>query len=116
VCVNFTLTYKIFFYICFNCQIDRFGHFKIWHGAGSILVAISFSSVFGGCLPCTIFSNTSSALETVSYSTFAAIFNIGWAATQVSHMSMVNCITLNSTSRVVLASCRNAFTMVDFLY
>uniref|UniRef100_A0A2N9G071 Uncharacterized protein n=1 Tax=Fagus sylvatica TaxID=28930 RepID=A0A2N9G071_FAGSY len=25
---------------------------------------------------------------------------------------MVNCITLNSTSRVVLTSCRNAFTMV----
>ncbi|KAI3926777.1 hypothetical protein MKW92_048857 [Papaver armeniacum] len=54
--------------------IDRFGHFKIWHAAGSILVAISFSSV--------------------------------------SHMSMVNCITLDSSSRVVLASCRNAFTMV----
>ncbi|XP_039041259.1 major facilitator superfamily domain-containing protein 12-like isoform X2 [Hibiscus syriacus] len=51
-------------------------------------------------------------VETVSYSTFAAVFNIGWAATQVSHMSMVSCITLNSTSRVVLASCRNAFTMV----
>ncbi|PON52394.1 Major facilitator superfamily domain containing protein [Trema orientale] len=92
--------------------IDRFGHFKIWHGAGSILVAISFSSVFGGCLPCKFFSTSSSTLETVSYSTFAAIFNVGWAATQVSHMSMVNCITLNSTSRVVLASCRNAFTMV----
>lgn len=43
---------------------------------------------------------------------FAAIFNVGWAATQVSHMSMVSCITLNSTSRVALASCRNAFTMV----
>lgn len=28
--------------------------------------------------------------------------------------SMVNCITLNSTSRVVLASCRNAFTMVSW--
>ncbi|MCI06767.1 major facilitator superfamily domain-containing protein, partial [Trifolium medium] len=26
--------------------------------------------------------------------------------------SMVSCITLNSTSRVALASCRNAFTMV----
>uniref|UniRef100_A0A251K1Q2 Major facilitator superfamily (MFS) profile domain-containing protein n=1 Tax=Manihot esculenta TaxID=3983 RepID=A0A251K1Q2_MANES len=79
--------------------IDRFGHFKIWHGAGSVLVAISFSSVFGGCLPCTIFANHSSTLETVSYSVFAAIFNVGWAATQVSHM-------------VVMASCRNAFTMV----
>lgn len=92
--------------------IDRFGHFKVWHGAGSILVAISFSSVFGGCLPCKIFASSSSTLRTVGYSTFAAIFNVGWAATQVSHMSMVNCITLNSTSRVVLNSCRNAFSMV----
>lgn len=92
--------------------IDRFGRFKIWHGAGSLLVAISFSSVFGGCLPCTIFTSDSITFETVSYSVFAAIFNVGWAATQVSHMSMVSCITLNSTSRVALASCRNAFTMV----
>ncbi|XP_027106689.1 uncharacterized protein [Coffea arabica] len=92
--------------------IDRFGHFKIWHAAGSLLVAISFSSVFGGCLPCKVLGSSSSTLKTVGYSTFAAIFNVGWAATQVSHMSMVNCITLNSTSRVVLASCRNAFTMV----
>lgn len=92
--------------------IDRFGHFKIWHGAGSVLVAISFSSVFGVCLPCKLFGTSSSTMETVSYSTFAAIFNVGWAAAQVSHMSMVSCITLNSTSRVVLASCRNAFTMV----
>lgn len=92
--------------------IDRFGRFKIWHGAGSLLVAVSFSSVFGGCLPCKIIGSTSSTLETVGYSLFASIFNVGWAATQVSHMSMVNCITLNSTSRVVLTSCRNAFTMV----
>ncbi|VFQ75879.1 unnamed protein product [Cuscuta campestris] len=92
--------------------IDRFGHFKRWHAAGSLLVAVSFSSVFGGCLPCKIFGFSSPLLETIGYSLFAAIFNIGWAATQVSHMSMVNCITMNSTSRVVLASCRNAFTMV----
>ncbi|KAK3432469.1 hypothetical protein EUGRSUZ_E04336 [Eucalyptus grandis] len=92
--------------------IDRFGHFKVWHLAGSILVAISFSSVFGGCIPCNIFGSDSLTMETIGYSVFAAIFNVGWAATQVSHMSMINCITLNSTSRVVLASCRNAFTMV----
>ncbi|KAH9774735.1 major facilitator superfamily domain-containing protein 12 [Citrus sinensis] len=92
--------------------IDRFGHFKIWHGAGSVLVAVSFSSVFGGCMPCRILSTSTLKVETISYCVFAAIFNVGWAATQVAHMSMVNCITLNSTSRVVLTSCRNAFTMV----
>ncbi|CAN6440335.1 unnamed protein product [Victoria cruziana] len=92
--------------------IDRYGHFKLWHAGGSILVAVSFSLVFGGCHPCSTLGQNLSALRTILYSTFAAIFNVGWAATQISHMSMVICITLNATSRVVLSSCRNAFTMV----
>uniref|UniRef100_A0A0A8Y4F5 Major facilitator superfamily (MFS) profile domain-containing protein n=1 Tax=Arundo donax TaxID=35708 RepID=A0A0A8Y4F5_ARUDO len=92
--------------------MDRFGHFKLWHAGGSILVAISFSSVFGSCVPCKLMGTSSSTLETVGYSTFAAIFNVGWAVTQVAHMSMVNCMTSNPTSRVALVSCRNAFTMV----
>ncbi|KAF8664246.1 hypothetical protein HU200_054788 [Digitaria exilis] len=92
--------------------MDRFGHFKLWHAGGSILVAISFSSVFGSCVPCKLMGTSSSTLETVGYSTFAAIFNVGWAVTQVAHMSMVNCMTSNPTSRVSLVSCRNAFTMV----
>ncbi|PWZ12614.1 hypothetical protein Zm00014a_010630 [Zea mays] len=92
--------------------MDRFGHFKMWHAGGSILVAISFSSVFGSCVPCKLMGTNSSTLETVGYSTFAAIFNVGWAVTQVAHMSMVNCMSSNPTSRVSLVSCRNAFTMV----
>eukprot|EP00850_Spirogloea_muscicola_P005327 SM000024S07789 [mRNA] locus=s24:576091:586404:+ [translate_table: standard] len=91
--------------------IDSFGHFKLWHASGSLLVGLSFSSVFGGCLPCSIFMSTSALVRTVSYSASAAIFNIGWAATQVSHMSLVNWITANPSSRVALNSCRNAFTM-----
>lgn len=93
-------------------MIDRFGRFKLWHIGGSVLVGFSFSSVFGGCLLCTILGTNSYLVRTVGYSFFAAVFNVGWAATQVSHMSMVNCMTLNPTSRVALASCRNAFTMV----
>ncbi|XP_038722980.1 major facilitator superfamily domain-containing protein 12 isoform X2 [Tripterygium wilfordii] len=77
-----------------------------------MLVAISFSSVFGVCIPCKVLATCSSMVQIISYSTSAAIFNVGWAASQVSHMSMVNCITLNSTSRVAMTSCRNAFTMV----
>ncbi|CAM6096468.1 unnamed protein product [Calypogeia fissa] len=92
--------------------IDRFGQFKMWHAGGSLLVAVSFSSVFGGCIACEIFGTNSTSAVTVGYSTFAAIFNLGWAATQVSHMSLVNCITANSSSRVSLNSCRNAFSMI----
>ncbi|KAM7508958.1 hypothetical protein LguiA_019411 [Lonicera macranthoides] len=66
----------------------RFGHFKIWHGEGSVLVKVSFSSVFGGCLPCKILSNDSPTLQTVGYSFFAAIFNVGWAATKVDNLSL----------------------------
>ncbi|EMS58773.1 hypothetical protein TRIUR3_19915 [Triticum urartu] len=93
-------------------MIDRFGRFKLWHIGGSVLVGISFSSVFGGCLLCTILGTDSYLVRTIGYSFFAAVFNIGWAATQVSHMSMVNCMTSNPTSRVAMASCRNASTMV----
>lgn len=92
--------------------IDRFGHYKIWHVGGSILVAISFSSVFGNCWACAMFGTYSEKANTIAYSLFAAIFNIGWAATQVSHMSLVNCLSSNSTTRVALSSCRNACTMI----
>ncbi|GJP43464.1 hypothetical protein CLOM_g2923 [Closterium sp. NIES-68] len=92
--------------------IDRFGHYKLWHFGGSVCTVVSFSSVFGGCLVCYLLGSDSTAIETASYSVFAAVFNCGWAATQVSHMAMVNCMTANPSSRVALNSCRNAFTMV----
>ncbi|XP_024401583.1 uncharacterized protein [Physcomitrium patens] len=92
-------------------MIDTFGHFKIWHAGGSLLVAVSFSSVFGGCMACALLGNNYAVAHTIGYSAFAAIFNVGWAATQVSHMSLVNCITSNQSSQVSLNSCRNAFTM-----
>ncbi|KAL5218755.1 hypothetical protein ABZP36_019439 [Zizania latifolia] len=59
-------------------MIDRFGHFKLWHIGGSMLVGVSFSSVFGGCLLCIILGTDSYLLRTIGYSLFAAVFNIGW--------------------------------------
>ncbi|KAG6395086.1 hypothetical protein SASPL_145678 [Salvia splendens] len=49
-------------------RIDRYGSFKLWHAAGSLLVAASFSSVFGGCMPCKIIGSYSSSAQTISYS------------------------------------------------
>ncbi|XP_031128493.1 major facilitator superfamily domain-containing protein 12-like isoform X1 [Ipomoea triloba] len=96
--------------------IDRFGHFKIWHGAGCIMVGVSFISLFGSpCIPCKILGSDSPTVQTVGYCISAVVFCSGWSCTQISHMSMVNCITLNESSRIACVSCRNAFTMVASL-
>ncbi|XP_006338921.1 major facilitator superfamily domain-containing protein 12-like [Solanum tuberosum] len=95
--------------------IDRFGHFKIWHGMGCLLVALSFTSLFGGCLPCKILGSDSPVVQTAGYCISSVIFCSGWSCTQISHMSMVNGVTLNPTSRVACVSCRNAFTMIASL-
>uniref|UniRef100_M1C4U1 Major facilitator superfamily domain-containing protein 12-like n=1 Tax=Solanum tuberosum TaxID=4113 RepID=M1C4U1_SOLTU len=95
--------------------IDRFGHFKIWHVMGCLLVALSFTSLFGGCLPCKILGSDSPVVQTAGYCISAVIFCSGWSCTQISHMSMVNGVTLNPESRVACVSCRNAFTMYQLM-
>ncbi|XP_015055223.1 major facilitator superfamily domain-containing protein 12-like isoform X1 [Solanum pennellii] len=95
--------------------IDRFGNFKIWHGMGCLLVAVSFTSLFGGCLPCKILGSDSPVVQTTGYCISAVVFCSGWSCTQISHLSMVNGVTLNPTSRVACVSCRNAFTMIASL-
>lgn len=67
-------------------QIDKYGKFKRWHAWGSLIVATSFSSVFGGCWACNLVGAKSTKALVHSYSFFAAVFNLGWAAAQVSHM------------------------------
>ncbi|CAH9118225.1 unnamed protein product [Cuscuta europaea] len=96
--------------------IDRYGHFKRWHGIGCIMVAFSFISLFSGlCIPCKIGGSYSQMTQTVWYCISAVIYCSGWSCTQISHMSMVNCITLNESSRIACVSCRNAFTMIASL-
>ncbi|PHT95150.1 hypothetical protein T459_03032 [Capsicum annuum] len=96
--------------------IDRFGHFKIWHAVGTVLVSVAFSSFYWGvCVPCKIIGIDTPLMQMFGYYMFDILFSGGWSCTQVSHMAMVNGITLDQTSRVACVSCRNAFTMVASL-
>ncbi|KAH0782425.1 hypothetical protein KY290_002023 [Solanum tuberosum] len=96
--------------------IDRFGHFKIWHAVGTVLVSAAFSSFYWGvCVPCKIIGIDTPLVQMIGYYMFDIIFSGGWSCTQVSHMAMVNGLTLDQTSRVACVSCRNAFTMVASL-
>ncbi|MCD7463861.1 Major facilitator super domain-containing protein 12 [Datura stramonium] len=96
--------------------IDRFGHFKIWHIVGTVLVSVAFSSFYWSvCVPCKIIGIDTPLVQMIGYYIFDILFSGGWSCTQVSHMAMVNGITLDQTSRVACVSCRNAFTMVASL-
>ncbi|WMV49770.1 hypothetical protein MTR67_043155 [Solanum verrucosum] len=108
------------FYFPFMLQIDRFGHFKIWHGMGCLLVALSFTSLFGGCLPCKILGSDSPVVQTAGYCIsavdgLALRYHTCNLLSLSTSTSMVNGVTLNPTSRVACVSCRNAFTMIASL-
>ena len=97
-----------------GCAALGFGRRKFWFFAGTLMAAACFFLVFGQCLPCSI---TSGAVgETyllLYYCAAASFFNVGWAAVQVSHMSMVPELTPLDTERVALNSARYAFTVLS---
>ena len=72
---------------------------------GSLLVAPAFLCIFFGF----DFFNSPSG-EDAWYVTFPAIFNIGWASVQISHMAIVNQLSYSQRKRDKMAVNRNGFT------
>ena len=63
----------------------RWGNRNTWYYFGSVLVAPSFLCIFFGF---TFFKTE--GVQNAWYITLPAVFNIGWAAVQISHLSIVN--------------------------
>ena len=66
-----------------SCSV---GKRNAWYYSGSLLVIPSFLCIFMNL-------NLSGSVEMVWYTTWPAIFNVGWAAVQISHMAIVNNIS-----------------------
>jgi Na+/melibiose symporter-like transporter len=62
------------------------------------------------------FSSDSMAVMITYYIFFPSILNIGWAAVQVAHMSLVPSLTLSRKKRDKLNNYRNTFTYFANLY
>ncbi len=79
---------------------DRFnspiGQRKPWYIAGLILVVACFIPLFSG------FKGESVNSEYAFYTIFPGLFNVGWAALQISHMSLVPSLTCSRKRRVNL--------------
>lgn len=90
-------------YSCDKTKITWYGKRKLWHGIGTICVLISFPFVFNLCISC---SSSSATVKLVYYSAFVIVFQFGWAATQIAHLSLIPDITFKESQRVELNAIR----------
>ncbi|XP_030766069.1 major facilitator superfamily domain-containing protein 12-like [Sitophilus oryzae] len=91
------------FFIC------RYGKRKIWHLLGTICVILTFPFIFAPCVGC---EDASKWSRMIYYSMFIVIFQFGWAAVQISHLSLIPEISPNEHDRTKLTAIRYAFTVL----
>ncbi|KAH9515254.1 Major facilitator super domain-containing protein 12 [Bulinus truncatus] len=89
--------------------IWKLGKRKTWHLLGTICVMASFPFLFSKCITC---SHAPNIAQFIYYAPFVVIFQFGWAATQISHLSFSSDITNIPHERVALQSIRNLFTVL----
>ncbi|GIY20405.1 major facilitator superfamily domain-containing protein 12 [Caerostris darwini] len=88
----------------------KYGRRKAWHLVGTLCVALSFPFLFMDCIGC---SNSTQDAKFLYYGAFIVIFQFGWAAVQVSHLSLIPDLTPLSCERVELNSYRYAMTVLS---
>lgn len=84
----------------FGFLVDRYCKKKFWHVFGSVMVTLSFPVIFGD------FAHSSSTMSMFLYITSITIFQTGWAAVQISHLSMIPSLTNSLLARADLTAIR----------
>ena len=85
---------------------------QLWYVIGTVLVAFNFFLIFGIAIPQLISSDAPEWSLLFYYCIAASLFNVGWAAVQVSHMAMVPELSKNEHTRVVLNSARYSESVI----
>ncbi|XP_006869107.1 PREDICTED: major facilitator superfamily domain-containing protein 12 [Chrysochloris asiatica] len=88
----------------------RCGPRKTWHLVGTVCVLLSFPFIFSPCLGCG--AATPEWVALLYYSPFIVVFQFGWAATQIAHLSLIPELVNNDHEKVELTALRYAFTVV----
>ncbi|XP_063241656.1 major facilitator superfamily domain-containing protein 12-like isoform X2 [Bacillus rossius redtenbacheri] len=90
----------------------KYGRRKTWHLIGTVCVIGSFPFIFSPCLGC---RDSSHVAQMVYYSAFVIIFQFGWAAVQISHLSLIPDLTPSEHERTGLIVIRYSFTVCSSL-
>ncbi|XP_062873111.1 major facilitator superfamily domain-containing protein 12a [Trichomycterus rosablanca] len=88
----------------------NYGKRKTWHLIGTISVLLSFPFIFNQCIGCN--ENTPQWAGLVYFIPFIVIFQFGWAATQISHLSLIPELVRSESAKVELTAYRYAFTVI----
>lgn len=88
----------------------KYGKRKTWHLIGSTCVILSFPFIFNP--PVGTSAGVSQWIELVYFIPFIIVFQFGWAAVQISHLSLIPELVANKHERVELTAFRYAFTVV----
>jgi Na+/melibiose symporter-like transporter len=86
----------------------RIGKRTPWYIGGTILVLLTFTMIFIKVIP----DNTSEYITLFYYCLCASLFNIGWAAVQVSHMALLPSISLSKKNKDMMNRIRTGFTFL----
>jgi len=89
--------------------VRAYGKRKSCHLLGSLCVTISFPFIF---LPC-LWPSLDEQSQMIYYSCFVVVFQFGWAATQISHLSLITDLTECEDFRTTLTSVRYGFTVIS---
>lgn len=88
----------------------NYGKRKTWHLVGTLSVMLSFAFIFNQCLGCD--GSTPQWVSLVYFTPFIVIFQFGWAATQISHLSLIPELVTCEHAKVELTAYRYAFTVI----
>lgn len=92
----------------------KIGKRKPWYIAGTIIVPVTFFFIWQPCYPANYVEGSAElAVEIIWYGTAAALFNVGWASIQISHMALLPIITPSVEKRNFLIGWRTAFTYIS---
>ncbi|CAK1544613.1 unnamed protein product [Leptosia nina] len=90
-----------------------YGKRKLWHLFGTICVVISFPFIFSECVGC---SSAHKWAQMFYYAAFILIFQIGWAAVQISHLSLIPELAEDPHIRMHLTAIRYGFTVFSNVF
>lgn len=96
-----------------NSVSARYGKRKLWHLFGTTCVLISFPFIFSECIGCTMAHKWA---QMFYYAAFILIFQIGWAAVQISHLGLLPELAEDDHTRSHLTAVRYGFTVFSNLF